>query len=490
MNSADDLSRTALRSLGWVALDKWGTRLVSLAVFVTLGRLLAPRDFGLVALAAVFTAILGTFVDGGFSQVLVQRVKVTSLETATAFWTSVGISVVMYAALAALARPLALLYGEPRLDELLYVLGLQLPIAALSGTPAALLQREFAFRGLMVRQLIGTVGGAVGGLVAALSGLGAWALVVQAVGSVSLSCATLWVLSGWRPTLEYSVPVLRSMLGFGLAALGTEAVNLANSQADKLIVGTLLGPAALGYYYVGSRIVNLVSELMTVVIAQVSFTTFSRMQHEPRRMASAFNKATFASATIALPVFGALAIQAPVIVPLTFGDQWTSSVVVMQALAPAAALNSIIYFDKSALLARGFARDTFLLALGNAVLGVVLVFAAAPWGIVGVAASRSVRQFIYWPVRITVLRLRLGVQPLAYLRQFLKPGAAALLAIMVMMALDSIVAREPLWKMTLPMIGFLTTYAALLYVLSRREIANIVRSAIGPRRNASGPERS
>jgi O-antigen/teichoic acid export membrane protein len=473
MADGREIKRAAVRSVFWVSVDKWGTRLLSLAMFSMLGRLLGPADFGLVALAAVFTTILSVFVDSGFSQVLVQRATVSSVQISTAFWTSNALALLMYAALAAVAHPLSVLYGEPSLDGVLYVLGLQLPITALASTPGALLVREFAFKTLAIRQLSGVTVGLVAGGIAAYQGLGVWSLAIQTVGGSAVSCVVLWTASGWRPTFEYSVDVLKEMWEFGISVLGTEAMLLVNGQADKLLVGSLLGPTSLGYYYVGGRIVSLVSDSLTVVIARVSLTTFSRLQEDRPRMMRAFTTATFVSACVALPVFGVLAVVAPILVPLLFGAQWDSAVPIMQLLVPSAALVSILYFDKNVLLAQGFAKDTFWLTVWNVVLGLVLLLAAAPWGAVGIAASRSIRQFAFWPVRLILLRRRLGLRPAAYLRQFLQPLVAATASTLV----AAVVVREvgpDLVALVCAGGAAAVTYVLLLWLLARRRLTEVL----------------
>lgn len=62
--------RTSLRSraltgVRWSAIQNSGSRLAVFVVFLVLARLLAPEDFGLVAMAAGFVAIVETFVDMG-----------------------------------------------------------------------------------------------------------------------------------------------------------------------------------------------------------------------------------------------------------------------------------------------------------------------------------------------------------------------------------------------------------------------------------------
>src|SRR3954454_2191781 len=88
------LAQKATRSVGWVVLDKWGNRLTSLLVFAILGRLVAPSDFGLIALAAVYITILSVFVDSGFGSAVVQRNDLTDEHTSTAFWISLFTGIV------------------------------------------------------------------------------------------------------------------------------------------------------------------------------------------------------------------------------------------------------------------------------------------------------------------------------------------------------------------------------------------------------------
>ncbi|MDZ7673843.1 MAG: oligosaccharide flippase family protein [Acidimicrobiales bacterium] len=63
----------------------FGRRAISTAVFVVLARLLVPEDFGLVALAAVFVALLGLVRDQGLVQAVVQRRSLEPLHLDTAF---------------------------------------------------------------------------------------------------------------------------------------------------------------------------------------------------------------------------------------------------------------------------------------------------------------------------------------------------------------------------------------------------------------------
>ena len=403
MAEDDNLREKAFRSVGWVVLEKWSVRLVSLAVFAILARLLDAKDFGLLSMATVFTALLAVFVDSGFTKALVQRKTLAKDDAATAFWTSLGISVAIYALLFFTAPLIASQFGDPRLGPVLRILGVALPLTALSATPAALLERDFHFRALSLRQLAGTIAGAAVAIPMALLGAGVWALVAQPLVSGVVSLVTLWASTPWRPTFSFSRESLRNLYGFGAGVLGIDLLNTFQANIDKLLIGSFLGPTALGYYFIGQKVLTTLSELVTTVIARVSLTTFSRVQDDvpqaqpraaeddlclgqPRHPDLRHHRAARAAAD-PLRLRAAVGARRPV----------------FQLLAASAALASIMYYDQNVLLASGHPRPAFLMSLGQNVLGVGLIFAAMPFGIAGVALSRSVLLLAYWPVRLTLL---------------------------------------------------------------------------------------
>ena len=81
----------AAKGILWSVIQKWGREAISFLILMVLTRLLAPEAFGLVALAAIFTDFLETFLDQGLSAAIVQRADLepehldTMLETLMKF---------------------------------------------------------------------------------------------------------------------------------------------------------------------------------------------------------------------------------------------------------------------------------------------------------------------------------------------------------------------------------------------------------------------
>lgn len=422
----DALAQTAARSMGWVVVDRWGTRFASLLTMIVLGRLLAPNDFGLIALASLFISFAGIFVDQGFGKALVQREVLRADHIDTAFWAAVIMAGIL-TTLIVLAAPLLAAGAQSRdIVPILRWLALGLLLDSLAATPMALLEREFRFKSLAIRRVVSTVAGGAAGIGCAFAGYGVWSLVAQQLVSGVVGLIVLWSATRWRPRGGPKRIALRELWPMGFGVLGIELLGFFGSQSDRLLVGAFLGTQALGCYFMAMRIVGIMVEIFASIFSAVSLTTFSRLQNDLGRLREWLYRLTGASSAVTLPCFALAAALAPVLFPFVLGEQWLPSVPVFQILALLGAINSVAYFDRSVLLATGKAREALLLTLGQSLVGVVLVLLAAPHGVLAVAVAVVARQYVYWPARLYVLRAAIGIQPRRYLAQWVRPFVAAL----------------------------------------------------------------
>jgi teichuronic acid exporter len=415
-DNGDDLRRKATQSIGWIVLERWSSRLLGLVVIAVLTRILSPENFGLVAMATVVTTVLQVFVDAGFGTVLVQKKVLAPKDASTAFWTSVAISVTIYAALFVTAPLLSVVFGEPGLTDVLRIMGLGLPISSLSSVPGAILERSFGFKSLAIRQVSGALCGAAAAIPVALLGGGVWALVTQTLVTSVASVVVLWSATPWRPKWEYSIPALKSMWAMGVRIMGIGLLDALQQNIDKFIVGAFFSAQDLGYYYLAQRIGTILIELVTTVMARVTLTTYAKLQDDIPRLRRIFLQMTFASAAIGVPLFGLVAVLGTQIIPFAFGSGWEPSVPILWILAGGWAFGAVMYFDRSVFFAINRADFALKVAVLQNIVGVVLVFAFLPLGVFGVAFSRWSR-IVTWPVRIRALNQMIGLPAWKYLGQ-------------------------------------------------------------------------
>jgi teichuronic acid exporter len=422
------LRSTVFRSVGWVAVGKWGNRILGLIVFAVLGRLLTPSQFGLAALATVFIVLFTLLSEQGFSSALVQKSDVTQEDCDTAFWISMATATGLMILTIVLAPVAGRAFNQPELTRVLQVLSPSLLLSALAGTQEALLERDFAFRSLSIRTLFGsTVGGVAGVTVAALGG-GVWSLVVQTLVTSAVQVVVLWTITPWRPGLAVRRASAGALRVVGLNVLGIEMFAFLNLQSDRLLIGAFLGPAALGYYFVGIRLIAIMVEVQTQVIEQVSLTTLSKLRDTPERLVNAFYRLTGFSASVSILTFSLLALLAPQIVPLVFGSHWHSSVGLMQILCLMGALNSVITFDRNALVAVNASKAALFITATQSIVCVAVVLLTVHWGVLAVAIGVTTRQYLVWPLRLRALHRHIGVRIPTYLMRWFGPMASGALA--------------------------------------------------------------
>ncbi|WP_306896591.1 lipopolysaccharide biosynthesis protein [Agromyces albus] len=473
----------------WTAVERWGSRTLALVVFSVLGRLLAPEAFGLVAIVTAFMAVFAVFVEYGFAQSLVQRETVRSIDIWTSFWTSLVLGLVMYGLVWAATPLIVLIYREPALTELIPVAGLVLIFSGLSSVPAAVLQRELSFRPLAARQLTGAIVGSAVALILALLGAGVWALVIQPVAMALAGTVTLWIAARWVPRLEFSFASLRASWAFSVQVVMIELLNALQSNVDKFIVGFFFTPAQLGYYFLGQRVLTILMEIVASVMSKVSLSALSRVQTDHQRFLQYFYTFTFASAAAAFPIFGLVTVFGYPLTAFVFGPGWEDAVPIMALLAPSAVLASVTFFDKSALLAKGRGDVSLGVAAGQFVFGTAVLFASVPFGLYSVAAGRSIRQFLYWPVRILALKRHSGVVPREYLQRFVAPTVG----IVALVGGGLLLQLTPWADAPLPMLSFVLPagvivsglYIAIVALIARRQIRQILAILRRPKGNGT-----
>ena len=411
------LQQQVSRGLTWTIIDNWGRQLLGLIVFAILANLLVPADFGLVALAVVFVNFAQVFVDQGLGDALIQRRELTRSHIDTAFWVAMGTGVVLTLLGIVLAIPIAALLQEPALQPILQVLSVTFIFVAVSSIQIALLRRELAFRSLALRSILAVITGGAVGLAMAFLGFGAWALVGQQLSSAAASVLTLWWVLPWRPALRFSPEHFRSLFSFGINVVGTDAVGFFARNTDNLLIGVFLGTTPLGLYAVAYRILETSQVLLINIARKIAFPALSSLQHDRPRIERAYLKLTRVSNTVILPAYVGLALVAPELVVVLFGQRWSESgpvAAVLFLIGPALTLQA---FSASLFNAVGHPEVTFRLRLVTMAVSVAAFIVAVPFGIFAVAAAFTLTGYLVLPLNLYWQRMYAGVRIIEYLAQ-------------------------------------------------------------------------
>lgn len=124
------LREQAKSGLLWTFLEQFGTQIISFGLSIILARLLAPEDFGVIALFGVVMGIASTIVGGGLTSSIIRTKNPEEDDFSTVFIYNLLASMVMYLIVYLLAPFISQFYNKPILTPVVRVYAVILVINA------------------------------------------------------------------------------------------------------------------------------------------------------------------------------------------------------------------------------------------------------------------------------------------------------------------------------------------------------------------------
>lgn len=427
--ASQDIGRSLKRGAVWAIGSQLVVQVVRLAGVVVLARLLTPADYGVAALAVTLASFSMTLGDFGFGTALVQAETASQRWASTAWWAALGAGAVGSGLAALAAYPAALALGEPEVAPLLIAGGVTLLLVALGSASNAFLTRSMSFgviQGATVTAALVAMACAVG---AAYLGAGAWALVLQQVVLAGTMSAFFIVTARWRPSLEFSRTAFRSLARFAMPLTGAAVLFALQALVTALLVGSLVGIAALGIWNFSMAIVVLPAVLLSAPLARVIYAAFARMRGERERIAEVWLNGLMLVAGVVLPVLIILIAIAPDLIPMAFGSKWRPAVPVVQILAVFFMSRALQMWNSSVMDAAGKPHVGMIL---NALVLVALppsIWLGSEFGVQGVAVAYSLAALLFGEIPSFVLTTReLSLTQLSVLRRLREIALSAVIA--------------------------------------------------------------
>jgi PST family polysaccharide transporter len=379
-----DLKRKSVIG-GVAAVSGQGVKfVVQTATTMVLARLLSPQDFGLLGMVVVVTGFLALFQDAGLGMATVQRLEVTHEQTSTLFWINVAVGAILATLCAALAPVMVAFYHEPRLYWITVVSGGTLMLNGLAAQHSALLQRSMRF---VTQAKIGVLSLTVGsgtGIVMALLGCRYWSLVGMAMVSALVSVGGVWLAVPWVPGPPRRRSGIRSMLHFGGLATCNSFVVFLAWNAEKILLGRVWGPDALGLYGRAFQLVTLPVQQLNTAVTGVAFPALSRIQNDAKRLARSFLRGFSLLISATIPITITCALFAEEIVRVVLGAKWMEAAPIFRLLSPVAVVFAVANPFSWLLMSTGRIGRALTLAAATTplvILGIVLGLSHGPKGV-------------------------------------------------------------------------------------------------------------
>jgi lipopolysaccharide exporter len=432
--AVDDFGRKTARAAAWAFLSSSGARVVTLIGLSILARLLAPREFGLLAFALTYIVYVDTIADLGSGAALVywpdrreEAAQVTFLISMTAglFWCSITF----------FAAPwIASFFNAPNGANIVRALSFVFLVKYLGTTHEALMRKDMRFRDAAVPE-VGNAG--VKMLVAvflAWRGFGAWSLIWAHLAGLLVWTGMLWVMIPWRPSLTFPRDLLKPMLSYGRGIIFVNVLSAVQKQTDLLMIARRLGMTPLGLYQLAGKIPEATVAMIYRVASDVLLPAFSRVSASGENPKRVYLAAARYVSSVTLPIAAGIAILSKPLVLMFFGPAWIQAAPIVSALAILSGIRSLGAHPGDVLKATGRVGVLAKIGFLRTALIVISVMIASNYSALAVAvallAVDTFATFISFSVTSRAIGITLGEVGKAFAPSVIAAGSmsVALLA--------------------------------------------------------------
>lgn len=382
-------SRKVINSMFWKLLERFSSQLVSFVISIILARILAPSDFGIIAIILVFISFANVIIDGGLNTALIQKKNAEQEDFSTIFWFCLLMASCLYVFLFVAAPFIAHFYDNEVLTPVLRVLGISILFNSANSIQYAYVSRKLLFRKLFYVNATALLISGIIGVVMAYTGFGVWALVTQSLLNAIICCVIMWITISWRPSFVFSVERFKRLFNYGWKILATNFIISVFENIRSLVIGKLYLPSTLAFFDRGKLLPNLVMTNITTTFEAVLLPAFSEEQDDSVRVKQMMRRSISVSYLFVAPLLVGLFVTAKFVVILLLTDKWLPAVSFIQIFCVAFLLMPIQSINSTSIKSLGYSDITLKLETIKKIVEVVILVVsfminvyAVAWGIV------------------------------------------------------------------------------------------------------------
>ena len=344
--------KKVISSLVYKFIERLGVKGLGLVISIVLARMLAPEEFGQIAIMNVFINLSQVIIEGGFTTALVQRKDVTEQDYSTVFFINIALALACFVVLQ-LAAPFISAYYAQDITKPLQIYAITLFFNAFNALQLARMQKRMEFRKTMICSLMATIISGTVGIAAAYCNFGLWALVFYNMMHGVIICITAAFAEKWLPKFEFSLHRAKVLFNYGWKIFVSAVLCSLYGDIRSLVIGKKFSNNDLAYYNRGQQFPQVISHTLDSAIQSVMFPTMAAVQDEKAKLAVMLRKAETMGAYVIIPVMFGLAAVSESVVQLLLTDKWLPCVSYMQWLCVANAATPIISSNLIAIKASG-----------------------------------------------------------------------------------------------------------------------------------------
>ena len=325
------LKKKAISGLFWKFSERIIAQMVSLIVAIVLARLLTPDDYSVVGIVAIFFAFANVFISGGFNTALIQKKDADKEDYSSVLFISLLIATVLYVIVFFCAPFIASAYQKDVLTPVFRVMGITLLINAFKSVVCAYISSHLQFRKFFFATIGGTVISAVVGIVMALNGFGAWALVAQQMTNAIIDTLILYATTRIRFVFRISKQKTKGLFNYSWKILMAEGISVVYDEINPLIIGLKYSGTDLSYYSKGKSFPSLINSTIGNTLSAVLFPSMAKVQDDKEAVLHYTRKFMSTASFFIFPMMVGFLVVAENFILVFLTEKWISATFFLQA---------------------------------------------------------------------------------------------------------------------------------------------------------------
>jgi O-antigen/teichoic acid export membrane protein len=479
------LADKALRGGAHLTAARMVVTLLQAVATVLAAWFLAPDDYGIAAVAMTIILILAELSEMQLGQALIRQKTVDPSAQDTVWTLGLLRALVLAGTVLLLAAPVAEFYGDPRLQDVMFVLALHPLLSGIINPRRFLQEREMIFRQEILITILQKLGGIAATVGLAFTLGNYWALILGALVETGLGLLISFAILPYRP--KFGLTGVKEIWSFSIWLTLGQIVNTINWRIEFLIIGKVLGLAQLGIYRLGSTLAQLPTQELMAPVRKVALPGFSAVLNRPDHEADqqairrAYQKAQVFATAFALPVGVGFAMVSPTFVAAVLADSWQPTVMIMQYLAAVFALQTLGSLVQPLAMARGETRLLFVRNLQMLVIRLPIILVALYlWAMPGVVAARVLTGLIAIGVNMALVRHLIGLGVIEQLRANIRPVVSVATMALSLWFLQQTLGEETDRVRLLLRLFAEVAFGAVVYVACSVLLWRLMRKPDGP----------
>jgi len=332
------------RSFSWSFLNSVIPLFISLVGNITLARFLLPEDYGVFALATIFTSAAISLADSGVGDYVISKKNPTFEDYSTFALLSLCLSIVFYLAIVVFTEHLAALFELQILKSILPLACIAIILRSLTITPISFYTKNLDFKFLTICNSTASFLGYSSAIYMVTRGAGVWSLVTQPLVTASVLCVLLVPMFWRRVRALPTISSLREMIEFSRNIFISFLCNLFGNHAYTAGIGLGFSTADLGFYSQANRFKNVFIGSMATIFSRPALSILAST--EERYLEKKFVLILSGYSLIHTFVVFYLLFNAQQFFTVVLGDQWSQAgevfklVLISMVFHPIVVLNS------------------------------------------------------------------------------------------------------------------------------------------------------